>query len=525
MTARKMRMLIGRRFAIAWVLILAGSVLAVPAGAQFFDDRYPFDQRSRRQQVQPRESFPFFFGDRGPFAPFNPNPRPQQPVESTKAPPPRKQETVPSSTVLVIGDSLADWLGYGLEETLADTPEIGVVRKIRPISGLVRYEPRSDTPEWSQAVKEMLAAEKPSAIVVMLGLNDRLPLRERPTTRPQPAAPGSGQGASQAPQSSPPAESEVPSAQPGQPPSPSIAATDTQHPAATYEFQTDKWAELYGRRVDDMIAALKSKGVPVLWVGLPAMRGARATTEMSYLDEIYRARAEKAGAVYVDVWEGFVDESGHYAVQGPDFEGQTRRLRTGDGVHFTKPGAVKLAHYVARELRRTMSNRPVPVALPSPDDQTKAAAGTRPDAGPVVPLNSLGNVGGTDLLGGDSRPTAARSDPIATRVLGRGDAIAAPAGRADDFRWPRIDAGAKAATDGAVTHIAPAPAKGGADRNEAKKPADGKPADAKPPDANAKPADAKKEVAPDAGALRLRRSRVDLDGPPRPPLPVGASRD
>ena len=136
----------------------------------------------------------------------------------------------------------------------------------------------------------------------------------------------------------------------------------------------------------------------------------------------------------------------------------------------------------------------------------------------MVPLNSLGNVGGTDLLGGDSRPTQARSDPIATRVLGRGDAIAAPAGRADDFRWPRIDAGAKAATDGAVTHIAPAPAKGGADRNEAKKPADAKPADAKP-------ADAKKEVAPDAGALRLRRSRVDLDGPPRPPLPVGASRD
>ena len=48
---------------------------------------------------------------------------------------------------------------------------------------------------------------------------------------------------------------------------------------------------------------------------------------MSYLDELYRERAERAGIIYVDIWDGFVDEDGDYAVQGPDFEGQTRRLR------------------------------------------------------------------------------------------------------------------------------------------------------------------------------------------------------
>ena len=35
---------------------------------------------------------------------------------------------------------MADWLAYGLEEAFADTPEIGVVRKNRPYSGLIRYE-------------------------------------------------------------------------------------------------------------------------------------------------------------------------------------------------------------------------------------------------------------------------------------------------------------------------------------------------------------------------------------------------
>jgi hypothetical protein len=42
-------------------------------------------------------------------------------------------ETPHTAEILVIGDSLADWLAYGLEEVFADTPEIGIVRKIDPI--------------------------------------------------------------------------------------------------------------------------------------------------------------------------------------------------------------------------------------------------------------------------------------------------------------------------------------------------------------------------------------------------------
>ena len=65
------------------------------------------------------------------------------------------------------------------------------------------------------------------------------------------------------------------------------------------------------------------------------------------------------------MWDGFVDEAGKFTTQGPDYEGQMRRLRSGDGVYFTKAGARKLAHYVEREIRRYMSNRAVPVAFPT----------------------------------------------------------------------------------------------------------------------------------------------------------------
>ncbi len=515
-----------RRLALAVSIAAAGLGLASPVGAQFSNGRSAFDGRAGLEPVQFRDFFQNpFWGDRGgyyrPSPPSNQNnqynpfyPRPQT-YESTKPPAPRKVETPPAETVLVIGDSLADWLGYGLEEAFADTPEVGIVRKIKPSSGLVRYEARPDAPEWSQAVKDMLATEKPNAIVVMLGLNDRLPLRDRVAPRPAAAAPPPGQAATAATPASSPADTAPPDSE-----QPAAAASDAQHrpPGAIYEFHTDKWAELYSKHIDDMIAALKTKGVPIVWVGLPAIRGAKSTTDMNYLDELYRARADKAGIPYVDIWDGFVDDQGRYALQGPDFEGQTRRLRTYDGVHFTKAGAEKLAHYVEHDLRRMLNSHAVPVALPGPEEQSPAkgnAVGARPAVGPIVPLSAIGGGERGDLLGATSHPAQHESDPIATRVLSRGDAIAAPPGRADNFSWPRADAeaGANGAAGAAPAPVPPGPAaskgatgKDDGNKSETKKPSEAKSQPAPPPAAPAKP----------------HHTRVDLDGPPpRPPLPVG----
>jgi hypothetical protein len=279
--------------------------------------------------------------------------------------------------------------------------------------------------------------------------------------------------------------------------------------------------------------------VPVLWVGLPALRGPRSTSDVSYLDELYRAHAEKAGITYVDVWDGFVDEGGHFTMQGPDFEGQIRKLRSGDGVHFTKAGAVKLGYYVERELRRVLSSHTLPVALPGPE-QSPAKGGARPAVGPVVPLGAVGAGEGTDLLGANNHPAqAAASDPIVTRVLNHGDSIAAAPGRADDFSWPRGEAAAKnAGSSTAEVEAPPAapapPAKIPAvGKPDAKKPGDAKANDAKPSDAkasdakasDAKASEAKPQPAPEAAPAKPRRSRVDLDGAaPRPPLPVGGTR-
>ena len=193
-----------------------------------------------------------------------------------------------------------------------------------------------------------------------------------------------------------------------------------------------------------MIGVLKSKGVPVLWVGLPAVRGPKATSDMLFLNSLYRDAAGKAGITYVDVWDGFVDEAGRFLQQGPDFEGQIRQLRSYDGVYFTKAGARKLAHYVEREITRLLAARSGPIALPSEPATPDANAvpgqpAPRPLAGPILPLVAS-SVGTDQLLGGPgSRPAAV--DALAARTLVKGEPLAPPAGRADDFAWPRREVG------------------------------------------------------------------------------------
>ena len=69
----------------------------------------------------------------------------------------RKPDATPTTTIVVMGDSMADWLAYGLEDAFADAPEIGIVRKHRTDSGLIRYDARSDL-DWRRSRASCIAA-------------------------------------------------------------------------------------------------------------------------------------------------------------------------------------------------------------------------------------------------------------------------------------------------------------------------------------------------------------------------------
>lgn len=458
--------------------------IVAPASAQFFPFGFPGQQPQRQAPRQQQDPFQRGFGDF--FAPFQQRPAPAPRVDYSRAPAPEKSDTVPERYVLVLGDAMADWLAYGLEDAFSEQPDMGVIRKHRTVSGLIRYSPRGEPADWAAAAKGIVAQEKADVIVVMLGLHDRTTIREPVVEKPDPKKPDDKKKAD----SKAGAKPDAPAAAPGTakkpdedaeaPPAsddqadssdtPSISAPERTARSANglNEFRSERWIELYKKKIEELTAVLKTKGVPILWVGLPALRGPKATSDMLFLDSLYRESAAKTGVTYVDVWDGFVDEAGRFMQRGPDFEGQPRALRTGDGVFFTKPGARKLAHYVDREIKRLLANRALPVALPSdpgtpgtPDAGIKPGTpAPRPLAGPILPLVAA-SVSSDQLLGGaGSRP--ASIDALAARTLIKGEPLAAPGGRADDSAWPRREVGKVDPKDGKDdTPVAAAPAADG----------------------------------------------------------------
>ncbi len=294
------------------------TVLAV-AGALLFGIAGPalgavlrFRLRSPAAAPSRRAAFPGGGGGGGFFAPFNDTFGPGQQqaprVDYSRAPAPSKREVPAERNVLVLGDAMADWLAYGLEDALAETPELGVIRKHKTVSGLLKYQPKGEPSDWAAAAKGILATENPDVIVVMLGLNDRIPIREPVVEKKADAKPGDKPGdkakgakkdarakpgepdaakpadktvdpeskaADNKPADAKPSDTEVaPDNEDDD--QPQIAAPEkARSGGGMYDFREERWVELYTRQIEEMIAVLKSKGVPVLWVGLPAVRGPR----------------------------------------------------------------------------------------------------------------------------------------------------------------------------------------------------------------------------------------------------------
>ena len=177
------------------------------------------------------------------------------------------------------------------------------------------------------------------------------------------------------------------------------------------------------------------------WSALPARH--KASEDSSYLNELYRSEAEKAGIVYVDIWDGFVDEAGNFSPQGPDYRGQTAAyapatasiLRSSARVSLPTTSSAKSSASLATRSFRSLCRYPVDPG-PAGGKPSTVDPAQRPVAGPVVPL-TVTRVGSEEVLRGGRAATAPAPTQPSSRTLTKGEPVAAPSGRADDFGWPR----------------------------------------------------------------------------------------
>ncbi len=225
--------------------------------------------------------------------------------------------------------------------------------------------------------------------------------------------------------------------------------------------RSENWTKEYERRADAFGKAIASTKVPYLWVGMPAFRVSKMTSDMLAFNDIYRSAAESNGGEFVDVWDGFVDENGAFVTSGPDINGQPVRLRADDGINVSKAGKRKLAFYTEKPLTKILG-----LATPGSVVTASAPAGApveapAPAAVPIIVdrtvpmlLNDPALDGGSELLG--AAPSDKGGCEFARRKARRSKAEAPDAspGRVDDFSWPPKTRPATAAA-GTTTAINP----------------------------------------------------------------------
>jgi hypothetical protein len=306
----------------------------------------------------------------------------------------------------VIGDSLALLASDGLREAFADNPKITISSKTRDSSGLVR----DDFYDWVKAAHDLIAERSDKThidfVVIQIGLNDMQAIKEG---------------------------------------------------GDSFDPLTDRWRDIYGKRVEAMADGFRPAHIPVLWVGLPPMRNDQFNAQIAKLNELIKEHAEKAGAKYIDIWNAFADENGAYSAFGPDVNGRIVRLRIADGVYYTKAGARKAAQFIEGDIRRAFDAvKPADNMVDLPPDVEQAATdinaeirremglaptsteavrseADKPLAGPVLSLTARPVSPGGAL----ATRSPWTSGTIAASTLASGVEPPAKPGRADDFAWPK----------------------------------------------------------------------------------------
>lgn len=199
-------------------------------------------------------------------------------------------------TVLEIGDSLGEDLGFGLSYELANDHSIRLLADAVGDTGLVR----SDYYDWPAHLRSELAASHPQIVVVFLGANDS-----------QGFATSSGVEA----------------------------------------FGTPAWMTTYGQRVAQIMSEATSAGARVIWVGMPIMQDPTLSSNVKLMNSIFeRQAASHPGVTYLPSWNLFTNAAGQYTATTTGANGQTYILRDPDGIHLDSAGGDLLAAAVVAKM-------------------------------------------------------------------------------------------------------------------------------------------------------------------------------
>ncbi len=266
-------------------------------------------------------------------------PAPDEAEPSAPAPAPRR--------VLLVGaSSIQTDLGRALERQLESDLGVEVQRHGRHSTGMAR----PDYFDWNARARELHADFRSDLVIAQFGGNDGQGLTDRDTGR------------------------------------------------AVAPFFTDDWDAVYGARLEAFVDLFSDDGVPVVILGMPAMRNAYHQSKMARINTVTRAASERAGAYFVDTFAMTADAAGN-PLSRTEVDGRTRLLHAADGMHLSLHGSDMVAAGIVEALAGWFTF-------------------TRPGAAMAGDVATTAIPGTAATTGAGGAPAAEAAPPVARRPAG-----------------------------------------------------------------------------------------------------------
>jgi uncharacterized protein len=205
--------------------------------------------------------------------------------------------------VAVFGDSASDGLWSALRDETPKGARYSFLRRGKVSSGLTQ----PSFFDWPARANE-LAVEEWGAGVVLLGLNDNLPIKVG---------------------------------------------------TKWLKVGQDGWRQTYGERAAAVTHSFTQRKIPLVWVGPPSVRARKMDEGMHIIHDVLAGSVPAAGGVFLPIRELTLGPGEVYTDWIDAGHGKIIHLRHSDGMHFSESGDRFLARYVLNSLRSHPMTAPV----------------------------------------------------------------------------------------------------------------------------------------------------------------------